>query len=222
MQAPRHPETARRPAKLVALLALASLAMLLAACTIHESHGEGGTDKKVDITTPIGGIHTSEGKNKKVDITTPFGGIHVNTNNADPKATGMSVYPGARVRENRDDNNATVDMSLFGLKVVALKYVTDDSPDKVLDYYRKDLKTFGNVLECKGRVSHTLGKPGDSRELTCDDDDHGMNIRIDTDSTELKAGTRDRQHIVSVKPSGSGAEFSLVYVQLRERGGSTM
>lgn len=219
MQTQLHRETAKRWAqRACVLVALAALAMLLGACTIRESHS--GDDKKVDISTPIGGIHTTEGKNKKVDIDTPFGGIHVNTNDADPKTVGMSVYPGAQIREGKDDHSATVDMSLFGLKVVALKYETSDPPDKVLNYYRKELKSFGNVLECKGNAAHTIGRPGDSGELTCDDDAHGAHIQIDTGSTQLKAGTKDRQHIVEVKPSGSGTEFSLVYLQLHGRGAS--
>jgi hypothetical protein len=32
---------------------------------------------------------------------------------------------------------------------------------------------------------------------------------------ELKAGTEDNQHVVSVEPEGNGSDFALVYVQTR-------
>jgi hypothetical protein len=44
-----------------------------------------------------------------------------------------------------------------------------------------------------------------SRELTCDSG-HGNNV-------ELKVGSKENQHIVSVEPSGKGSSFSLVYVR---------
>jgi hypothetical protein len=47
-----------------------------------------------------------------------------------------------------------------------------------------------------------------------------VNINVDASGTELKVGTTDRQHIVSVKPSGGGSEFALVYVQTRGKGDS--
>jgi hypothetical protein len=204
----------------LALLAAAATVLSLAGCTIRESHAEG--DKKVDINTPIGEIHTSEGKNKKVDISTPFGGIHVNTNDADPKSVGMTVYPGATVRQDHDDNSATVNMSMFGLKVVALKYQTADKSDKVLDFYRKELKSYGAVLECKGNDTHVTVKPGESTDLTCEDHGGGAQIHVDTDAIQLKAGTKDRQHIVEIKPRDNGTEFSLIYLQFRDHGGASM
>ena len=48
----------------------------------------------------------SEGKEKKVDIETPMGGLHV-TKDADVRDIGLPVYPGARRKEHSDDNNET-------------------------------------------------------------------------------------------------------------------
>jgi hypothetical protein len=181
------------------------IVIILGACSIHESHSDSGQAKKVDIVTP-------------------FGGIHVNAHDVDPKSTGIAVYPGATIVEKErgnDSANVSVDSSFFGVKVVALKFRTNDPPDKVLSYYRDQLKSFGNVLECRGvSGGHSVGAPGESRELTCDDRRNGVNINIDTSGTELKVGTTDRQHIVSVKPSGGGSEFALVYVQTRGKGDS--
>jgi hypothetical protein len=191
--------------RLTGVAAAASFVILLGACSIHESRNESGQAKKVDIVTP-------------------FGGIHVNAHDVDPKSTGIAVYPGATIVEKErgnDSANVSVDSSFFGVKVVALKFRSNDPPDKVLSYYRDQLKSYGSVLECNGTSGrHTVGKPGESHELTCDDRHEGVNINIDASGTELKVGTTDRQHIVSVKPSGSGSEFALVYVQTRGKNDS--
>src|SRR3954471_1938210 len=128
----------------------------------------------------IGGcMHISEtekdGK-KKVDIASPFGSLKVRTE-IDAKETGMPLYPGARPRHDSDDkhSSANVDIasSFLGLKVVAASFESDDPPEKVLDFYRDKLKTFGNVLECKGEHGHSHVKPGESKELPCDDRENG-------------------------------------------------
>jgi hypothetical protein len=179
-----------------AVLALAALAFL-AGCTVHEDR-------------------TASGE-KKVDISTPFGNLNVNTD-VDVKDTGLPVYPGAqRVSDGeRDKHAANVNLSVggIGLKVVAIKYRSDDPPDKVLAFYRPKMKDFGGkFLECQQQGFVTYGHTDDSKEITCDKGSHeGTNV-------ELKAGTPDRQHIVAVKPIGSGSEFALVYVMKRGKEG---
>ena len=172
----------------------------------------------------LGGCHVKEkqdGENKKVDIQTPFGDMKVNTN-ADVRDTGLPVYPGARPKpgdeHNRGNANVNLNTSLFGLKVVAMTYLSDDTPDKVLSFYGGEMKKYGNVLTCKGGSIgnvHTKSKSGgDSDALTCDKEDHGGDV------TELKVGVESKQRVVAVKPSGKGSEFSLVYVQTRKDEGS--
>jgi len=171
---------------LLGLLALA----FLAGCSIHEDR-------------------TASGE-KKLDITTPFGKLGVNTD-VDVKDTGLPVYPGAqRVTDNGNDThaaNVNISSDSFGLKVVAIKFRSDDPPDKVLAFYRPKMKGFGGkFLECRQDGFVTYGHDNDNKEMRCDNDSHtGTN-------TELKAGTPDRQHIVAVKPVGAGSEFALVYV----------
>jgi len=173
--------------------------MTIAACNINVKKGEDGQDKKVDIETPVGGIH--------VDT------------NAEARDTGLPVYPGARIKdknENGDEKSAKVNISsgLFGVKVVAVQYFSDDPPAKLISYYRDQLKKYGNILECHtsqvgGDVNvHRRGGP--SNELKCDGDDDGQAI-------ELKVGTQQNQHIVSIKPADNGksSEFALVFVQTR-------
>jgi hypothetical protein len=128
------------------------------------------------------------------------------------KDTGLPVYPGAqRISDNESDKhaaNVNISSGAFGLKVVAIKYRSDDPPSKVLEFYRPKMKGFGGkFLECERAGFVTYGHSNDDgKELRCDVSRSGGS------SVELKAGTPDRQHIMAVKPVGSGSEFALVYV----------
>jgi hypothetical protein len=181
------------------LIAAASLValFLLPACSVNVKKEANGQDKQ------------------QVDIDTPMGGVHVGKQ-ADISDIGMSMYPGAHLKEkdsNGNDKSANVNISGFGygIKIVALEYESDDAPAKVLSFYKDQLKKYGNVLEC--HTSHLNldmkrghRSLGGSNELTCEGD-HGSNI-------ELKAGREDDQHIVAVEPQGKGSSFSLVYVRM--------
>lgn len=178
--------------KTISLLSAVFL-LALAACSINVKKEPNGEDKQVDINTPVGGIHVSKGAN--------------------PEDVGIPIYPGAQLKQKDtgDDKSANVNISSFGfgLKVVALEYESTDSPAKIVDYYKSQLKRYGNVLVC--HTSHLNVNPDinnhdtNSRELTCEGSS-GVNI-------ELKVGTKENQHIVAVGPAGSGSEFSLVYVR---------
>jgi hypothetical protein len=196
MRIPRSLATNSLPFLLAAIAILA----LLPACSINVKKNQEGEDKKVDIETPIGGIHVSE--------------------NADVRDTGLPVYPGAKEKQkdnSNDSKQANVNISGpgFGLKVVAIEYTSDDPPQKLLDFYRDQLKKYGNVLEChtdkhSGDISTDIGKKKDSHELSCEGD-HGKNV-------ELKAGTRENQHIVAIEPKDKGSDFALVYVHAHGKG----
>jgi hypothetical protein len=178
----------------VAIAARASLAALplLIACSVNVKKEADGQDKQVDINTLVGGVHVSK--------------------QADVSDVGLTVYPGARLKEkdsDGSDKSANVNISGFGygLKVVALEYESDDAPAKVLSFYRDQLKKYGTVLEChtsRGNWNMNMGK-NDSNELTCEGSG-GNDI-------ELKAGKKDDQHIVAVEREGKGSSFSLVYVR---------
>jgi hypothetical protein len=161
-----------------------------------------------------------EGQEKKVDIQTPLGHLHV-SKEADVRDTGLPVYPGARRKEKGDDGNessANVNISsnLFGLRVVAVEYLSDDPPEKLIAYYTGQLKKYGNVLECHtskadaGADVDPDPDSSDAKPLKCEGDNQGKVV-------ELKVGTKQNQHIVSVHPadSGKGSDFGLVYVQVR-------
>ena len=81
-------------------------------------------------------------------------GAFMSAKDVDVRDVGLPVYPGARKkgarRRQQSRNNAHVNISssLFGLKVVAVEYLSDDPPAKLVDYYKNQLKKYGNVLEC--------------------------------------------------------------------------
>lgn len=179
------------------VLAVAAL-LLLPACSVNVKKDNEGEDKRVDIQTPVGGIHVSK--------------------NADVRDIGLPVYPGARVREKEEGGeaksaNVNISSGLFGLKVVAIEYESDDSPDKIIAYYKDLMKKYGNVLEC-----HTSGHGGDVQISAGKDNDESKELRCGSNSgknIELKAGTRDNQRIVAVEPKSKGCNFALVYVKTR-------
>ena len=114
----------------------------------------------------------------------------------------------------------TVPTSIFPAaslaKVVAIEYLSDDPPEKIIAYYKDQLKRYGDVLEChnSNNSAGAIMNPGDhsghSERLKCEGDQNGKAV-------ELKVGTEQNQHIASIKPGddGKGSDFGLVYVQMR-------
>jgi len=166
-------------------------------------------------------------QDKNFDFRSSAGDLHLG-NDADARGTGLPAYPGARLRHNnKDDSNANLGIftAAFGVKLVVAHYDSDESPSKLIAYYRDKLKKYGKVIEC-----HTSGHGGDvqvnagshdsaeskeseSKELKCDDNP-GKTV-------ELKVGTEDNQHVVAVEPAekGNGSTFALVYVHTRGKQG---
>jgi hypothetical protein len=163
----------------------------LLSCKIRTESGEGG--ENVEITTPIGELKVREG-------------------DASAEQVGVKLYPGARrkVEKDKDEENAaniSLFSSFFGLKVVAVKYESDDAAEKIASFYRDELKKFGSVLDCRqARKTEKKHK----HELTCDDDDNREG------HITLKVGREERQRIVKIEPRGSGSDFALVYVATRD------
>src|SRR3954462_8398857 len=165
-------------------------------------------------------------ESKGAEISTPFGTLRAR-NEDNGAATGLAIYPGARLlKEKKDDHggNVVIDTPVFGLKVVAVKYETDDSPEKVLDFYRTELKKYGHkVLECRPNhqpddvVVGDVHKDKRDNELACDKDDKGSGP-----VTELKVGTEDNQRVVGVEQKGKSTRFALVYVRVHGDHDNTM
>lgn len=165
---------------------VAVMAVPLAACTVDVR--ENGADDQANV-----------------DIRTPVGDVTVRTDVEKPDA-GLPVYPGAaRLRDDDERENANVDVSAFGfgVKVVAAKYESADSPQAVVAFYKDAMQDVGGpVVECRGEVDF------DNGHAVCSPSAVERDI-------QLIAGTEQNQHIVVVKPRAGGTELSMVHVQTR-------
>lgn len=182
------------------LLLAAAAALLLAGCSIQSKRSE-------------------EKKGEKVDIQSPIGSVHVETNEqAKARDTGLPVYPGARdAPPDEHDNTSKANVSLgfvgFDLRVVAAKYETDDSVDKLKDFYRKALSKYGKVVECNGDLDLDSGHEGKPR---C------KSSSSEPDRFDMGVGSGDVQHMVSIKPKGKTNQFALVRIEMRGKNRETM
>lgn len=145
--------------------------------------------------------------------------VHANSH-ATAKDIGLPVYPGATPFKDKDSDSSSADLLLlmnsFHFSLKAASFVTTDSPDRVLAFYRKPLAKFGEVLECdhgKPVGSLTVTKSG----LTCGNGKSGnVSVNGSGDSGhELRAGTPDQFQIVGIDSAENGkTKFGLVSLVL--------
>jgi hypothetical protein len=151
-------------------------------------------------------VNERKDENKaNVDIRTPVGGVSVRTDES--ADTGLPVYPGAAVLHERDEpGSANVDIGAFGfgVKVAAAKFESGDGQQAIADFYKNAMARFGKVTECRGDVDF----PGRSGSPVC-------RQASDSGEIQLAVGTTDNQHIVAIKPRGSGSEIGVAFVQTR-------
>jgi hypothetical protein len=134
---------------------------------------------------------------------------------ATAKEAGLPLYPGARPHKDDKDDSSSANLGLwgssFGFKLVVLKMDSGDSQEKVAAFYQKALAKYGTVLNCSD-ASKTHGdkdKGDSSKKLACEDD------HADPGGVLYKAGTKEKQHLVSVKPNGTGCIFTLLFIEAR-------
>jgi len=170
--------------------------------------------------------HHKQGDGDNVKIATPFGGVSIKTDDSAVEvATGLPAYPGAQIvkqhdKDNHDNGAADINMSFgsFQFRVKAVGYRTPDSPDKVLAFYRKGLARFGTVIQCSNH--QPVGMPPRTPDgLDCSDDSHNNKAKLKmsddlSDKTELKAGSKQHQHLVTIDAEGTGTRFDLVALDL--------
>ncbi len=155
------------------------------------------------------------GQNDDVEIGTPFGSMHVKTDDAAAVAgLGLTLYPGATTVHNKNAEDGAADVNLsfgeFKLGVHALELETGDPQSKVLDFYRRDMGRYGAVITC--RASQTVGQPiRTAQGLGCDTDGRSSG---DHDELELRTGSPQHQHVVSVKPGDGGTHIGLLALDL--------
>ena len=139
-------------------------------------------------------------------------------------AVGLPAYPGATLYKEKDkgkddDSGADIGMILgsFNFQLKVASYVTSDSPEQVLSFYRKPLSRFGDVLECnhgKPVGALTVTRSG----LTCSGQQGGkgqINGDYSSDGHELRAGTPHQFRIVGIcETHEKSTRFGLVYLEL--------
>jgi hypothetical protein len=144
--------------------------------------------------------------------------VHANSH-ATAKDIGLPEFPGATPFTDDDSDSSSADLDFllksFHFSIKAASFVTTDSPEHILAFYRKPLARFGEVLECnhgKPVGSLTATKSG----LTCGDLKGGQMTVDGSDSDhELRAGTPNQFHIVGIDNSENGkTKFGLVALVL--------
>jgi hypothetical protein len=134
---------------------------------------------------------------------------------ATAKEVGLPMYPGARPHKEEGNDSPAAKLGLwgssFGFKLVVLKLESNDAPEKIAAFYQKALARYGKVLDCSNNPAggDDKNKKSESKELTCQDD------RPDPGGKMFKSGTKEKQHIVGIKPNGQGSLFQLVYLEAR-------
>lgn len=135
--------------------------------------------------------------------------------NASAKEVGLPIYPGAKPHREKDNDSPAAQIGMwgssFGFKLAVMKMESGDAPDKIAEFYKKALARYGKVLNCSEGPAESSGKDksGSSNSLDCGDD------KPDPGGMLFKAGTKEKQHIVGIKPNGQGSVFQLAYVEAR-------
>lgn len=171
------------------------------------------------------------GQAENVHLHTPIGALDVRTNAVHGPDVGLPVYPGAVETGQHGDDSGSADIQMsFGkwsLHIKAIGYRSQDAEEKVVDFYKKAMAQYGDVLTCKDKTA--IGTPSRTRQgLTCaNDHEYNVDLKLDTSkntvqvtspaisgAVKLLAGSPENQHIVEFTPDQNGTKFSVVVVQL--------
>lgn len=144
--------------------------------------------------------------------------VHANSH-ATAKDIGLPVYPGATLFKDKGSDSSSADLGLalnsFHFNVKAVSFVTTDPPKQVLEFYKRPLAKYGQVLECNhgqpvGPL--TVTKSG----LTCGDHKGGGTTVDGSDrDMELRAGKPEQFRIVGIDGTEAGkTKFGLVALVL--------
>lgn len=146
--------------------------------------------------------------------------LHANKN-ARATEIGLPAYPGATLAIEKDNDNSADLGFTFGdthFRIMIAKYVTTDSPDQVLAFYRKPLSRYGEVLECSHDTP--VGDLAVARSgLTCSErKDGGLTVsdhEVSTNGHELRAGNPHQFRIVSIdEAQPQSTRFWLLFIEL--------
>jgi hypothetical protein len=135
---------------------------------------------------------------------------------ANAKDVGLPLYPGAHRHKDTNDDSSALNMGLWGgqsgFKMALIKMESTDSPEKIAAFYRKALARYGKVVTCPADAAPADAKNPPDAALNCDSD---QSDHHEKNETELKAGTKEKQHIVGIKPEGNLTTFTLIYIETK-------
>ena len=162
-------------------------------------------------TCAIAQEHKSNDEKHTFRLETDSSRYGFTTDSLDMKRLGVDVYPGAKIAKdgNNDGKGATLsfEWGRDSAHLYVQKFVTSDSADQVVAFYRKQLAKYGPVVECReGKAVAAV-----TSELKCEGGKDHSGI-------ELKSGTEQKQHIVGVTPKDGQTEFGVVYLDKSKRG----
>jgi len=128
---------------------------------------------------------------------------------ASAQDVGLPLYPGSVPHKDNPDDSSAARIGLWGggsgFKLAVVKMETADSLEKVAHFYKKALAHYGKVLDCTNPApTPSPDKKDSSSALTCGDD------KPEKGGMLFKAGTKEKQHIVSIRPNGQGSLYELV------------
>ena len=139
-------------------------------------------------------------------------GVYIDAE-AGAKDVGLPIYPGARLHKDKDDDTASTKMGLWGgsveFKLAIVKLESNDPAEKVAAFYKKALAKYGPVLDCTNVAGPADDDKDDSSgKLQCDSD------KPEAGTTLFKSGSKEKEHIASIKTNGNGSLIDLVFVQV--------
>jgi hypothetical protein len=137
-------------------------------------------------------------------------GLHA-SETANVSQIGLPFYPGSTRRHDKDGDSPAANFGMwggsFGIKLVVIKYRSDDPLSQVADFYRTAMARYGTVLDCS-TASVTVKSTGDD-PVTCDDDDAKQG------QITLKVGKESDQRIVSLKKSHGETQFEMIRLRIK-------
>lgn len=127
-------------------------------------------------------------------------------------SSGLPVYPQA-VSSEHSDGRGTVSLvdSTQAHRLAAGAYISQDKPEKVLQFYRDRLKGHGQLVECSGGTNNDVDVQLNDAAFADPSACHAENFA--TGGTQLKVMAGGEQKIVVVLPHGNGSEVALVSVK---------
>lgn len=141
----------------------------------------------------------------KADIPTPVGHISAKSKGPPAHVMGIPEFPDARATHGDPDGDgaqASLDLPVLGMKMMALRFETHASQAQVLAFYRDKLGPLGKLSES----DH--GPQTDFGDFHWKETPGQRTLAVETDH---------RVYMVATKPLGRGCQFALVALRFEEK-----